>query len=294
VGEGGRIIPAQTGGPSFAGQYDSVLNVAYDELPAAYRRVLASRFSDRAIYYRLSGGFTEAETSMAVLFLPMIQTRRVGILYTRDPAASAKTPEKDAASAGGQMWIHSTPPAPASLEAPESETLIVSRSTPGEVLKHYPVAGPSSASAAPLMRPDEIAALVRLGLLAEAHFGAPQELEWAIDRQGKVWILQSRRLPPAGRQKDRADLSWLEAGQSGSPRRKPSSHEGAPPPPAEISDPLAELVFAVNVKASTEAQASTEKATPEHCRSLRDLIHFVDGIAAEYNVTSGRLRERAL
>jgi pyruvate,water dikinase len=48
IGEDGRH--------SFAGQFDSRLNVAPDDLVQAYKSVLASRFTDRAVIYRLHCG----------------------------------------------------------------------------------------------------------------------------------------------------------------------------------------------------------------------------------------------
>lgn len=34
--------------------------------------------------------------------------------------------------------------------------------------------------------------LVELGKQIEDHCGAPQDIEWAIDKQSNIWILQSR------------------------------------------------------------------------------------------------------
>ena len=36
------------------------------------------------------------------------------------------------------------------------------------------------------------AQLALLGRRAELHFGSPQDLEWAIDGDGKPWLTQSR------------------------------------------------------------------------------------------------------
>src|SRR5262249_52092260 len=38
----------------------------------------------------------------------------------------------------------------------------------------------------------EIAALVKLGARVEAHYGAPQDTEWALDEDGTPWLLQAR------------------------------------------------------------------------------------------------------
>ena len=70
---------------SYAGQFLSLLNVPSDRAVEAYRRVIASRFSERALFYRLSTGLPEVDTPMAALFVKMIPARAAGIMYTRDP-----------------------------------------------------------------------------------------------------------------------------------------------------------------------------------------------------------------
>jgi pyruvate, water dikinase len=52
---------------SFASQFETVLNASGTDLADAYRRVLASRFSDQAVSYRIHHGFREVKTPMVVL-----------------------------------------------------------------------------------------------------------------------------------------------------------------------------------------------------------------------------------
>ena len=73
---------------SFAGQFDSRLMVQPEDLDDAYRFVVASRFNDRAVLYRLNCGFREVDTPMAVLFMPMIDPVAAGVIYTTDPYSS--------------------------------------------------------------------------------------------------------------------------------------------------------------------------------------------------------------
>jgi pyruvate,water dikinase len=44
----------------------------------------------------------------------------------------------------------------------------------------------------PSVSDDELAALRDLGRKIERHYGRPQDIEWAIDRNGKIFMLQSR------------------------------------------------------------------------------------------------------
>src|SRR6266545_1347523 len=59
----------------------------------------------------------------------------------------------------------------------------------------------------------QIAKLARLALDIEHTFGAPQDIEWAIDGDGELWIVQSRPITPrpkAGRSGD-AKVRWSNA-----------------------------------------------------------------------------------
>ena len=70
---------------SFAGQYKSVLNVSREHLVDAYKVVVASSFSPRAIAYRQMAGIDITETPMCVLGLAMIDAAASGVLYTAEP-----------------------------------------------------------------------------------------------------------------------------------------------------------------------------------------------------------------
>ena len=52
---------------------------------------------------------------------------------------------------------------------------------------------PEELQAQPCLSDDEIGWLAEAGRRIEAHFGTPQDVEWAIDRGlGELFILQSR------------------------------------------------------------------------------------------------------
>src|ERR1700733_7746116 len=71
---------------SFAGQYDSYLNVVGPEAVLEHvRRCWASLFSERAVTYRLRNGFEHGRVQMAVVVQQMVVPRAAGILFTADP-----------------------------------------------------------------------------------------------------------------------------------------------------------------------------------------------------------------
>jgi pyruvate, water dikinase len=71
------------GQASFAGLYHTELDVDRDHLAAAYTAVLASKYTPRAISYRLAKGFRHEETEMCVGCLAMIEAKVSGVCYSR-------------------------------------------------------------------------------------------------------------------------------------------------------------------------------------------------------------------
>ncbi len=183
VGEDGRM--------SFAGQFDTVLDVATGDLPAAYRTVLASRWSDHSVLYRLATGFTEVATPMAVLVMPMVRARAAGVLYTRDPRDEAADRMVIDAVAGlaGEM---------ARGRAPAS-TLLARRSRPGEVEPPPAREGGDPGAPGPLT-PADVRRLVTLGLSLESELGHPLDVEWVLTAGDEPKVVQCRGLRSTARE----------------------------------------------------------------------------------------------
>jgi len=197
-GEGG-----EKGETTYAGQFLSLINVPLEQVVDAYKRVVAARFSERALFYRLSTGLLEVESPMAVLFLPVIRARASGIMYTRDPA--------DSRSKG--LWVTATRGLGLEIASGRmpADLFVVSRSRPHAVLEQtlvrkeaqlvvQPGGGlmrdplEASAAEAPSLQTRELETLAEWGVRLEEHFHVPQDVEWALDEDGKLWILQARSL----------------------------------------------------------------------------------------------------
>jgi len=159
---------------SFAGQFESRLNISPDDWFGAYKQVLASKYSAHAIYYRMSQGFTDAMTPMAVLVMPTIPAAVSGILYTRDQNAPdlsvlymvAGSGEKLAAGTAYQGW--------AQFDVNQQQLL--------------------STDASSLLPPEILRDLFLIGQDLAAIFGIPQDVEWLIDQENRIFIVQSRPL----------------------------------------------------------------------------------------------------
>ncbi len=191
---------------SFAGQFTSVLNViSFEELKNAVKEVIASNFNSRSLAYRMGAGMKPLDFNMAVLCLEMINAQKAGVIFTVDPndneeqtmlisavfgmgelvvsGASMADIYKPYRTLGGDLYIE--PP-------------IVSKKT--KQLTLNPKGGvmeediPPERQDARVLSDEEVQKLVSIGLELEKVLDSPQDIEWAMDPQGEVWILQSRPL----------------------------------------------------------------------------------------------------
>ncbi len=167
---------SEDGRASFAGQYESLLDVAPEAAVAAYRRVVAGKYAPKAITYRVLTGFADEETPMAVLYLPMLSAAASGVLYTRDSA----DPE-------APMAVYAVPGLAADLVegSTRPERLALSHDPPHFLLDRQ-------ALDAPVLAEADARRLAAMGLALERTFGTPQDVEWVLPPGGRPTILQSR------------------------------------------------------------------------------------------------------
>ena len=188
---------------SFAGQFETVLNVPESELADAWKQVIRSRFSPRAVFYRRAAGLAEVDTPMAVLVQRMVHARTSGVLYTRRPD-DPKAPVLLVSAARGLGQDVSTGIASA-------DQFVVSRASPRRIQerriarKVERLVGVEGGGVTLLqveaeeqlqasISDEEALALAEMALRIERYFGSPQDIEWAVDRDGQISILQARPL----------------------------------------------------------------------------------------------------
>lgn len=190
---------------SFAGQYSSQLNVAAEHILDSYKEVVASKYSPQAMHYRYVRGLKDEDLPMAVGCLAMVPAAAGGVAYTVSPLDPADRRVHISACWG-------LPKGVVDGNAP-ADLFVVSRGDPPR-LEHsrvahkaerydcYPEEGVCRLSLAgeaadrPCLEPDQAEALAAMALRLEAHYGAPQDVEWALDHRGSFLFLQSRPLKP--------------------------------------------------------------------------------------------------
>jgi pyruvate,water dikinase len=191
VGEDGH-------GSSFAGQFDSVLGVtSLADLLEAVRRCWASFWSDRAIAYRRTRGIRPR--GMGVIIQRQVDAAVAGVLFTRHPDERHGSSRLVIEYCGGLAdRLVSGEVDPGRIEVSRA-ALAISTSIP-------PADG-SDPDPSGRLTPPRVTELAALALGLETLLGGPQDVEWAIDGDGRIAIVQARPIttgrarpaPPAAR-----------------------------------------------------------------------------------------------
>ncbi|WP_244945086.1 PEP/pyruvate-binding domain-containing protein [Couchioplanes caeruleus] len=155
---------------SFAGQQDTFLDVeGPEELIAAVAKCWESLHGARAAAYREARDIDGAAPAMAVLVQRMVRPEVAGVLFTANPVTGRRT----------EMLVDA---------APGLGTAVVDGTGP---VDHY-VLDDTTRDAAGCLTPARLDELQAAGARLQEHLGGPQDVEWAFDHDGVLWLLQSR------------------------------------------------------------------------------------------------------
>jgi pyruvate,water dikinase len=185
---------------SFAGQQDTYLNVVgAASVVEAVRSCWASLWTDRAVSYRATRGIDPAAVALAVVVQRMVDATAAGVLFTANPLTGRRRQAVIDASPGlGEAVVSGAvnpdhfvvdPVTGRVLERRLGDKRIAVRAIPGGGTRTVAV---SNGGATACLTDQQAAELAALGHRVEQHFGAPQDIEWAIDGGGRLWLTQSR------------------------------------------------------------------------------------------------------
>ncbi|MFD4675148.1 PEP/pyruvate-binding domain-containing protein [Lentzea sp. NPDC058450] len=182
---------------SFAGQQDTFLNVVgEDAVVDAVRRCWASLWTDRAVSYRDTNGIDHTTTYLAVVVQRMVQSAVSGVMFTANPVTGTRDQIVIDASPGlGEAVVsgavnpdHFVVDGTEIVEKRLGDKKFVIRSLPGGGTEHVDV----GESGEQCLTDGQIHALAVLGRKVQAHYGSPQDAEWAIDDDGELHLTQAR------------------------------------------------------------------------------------------------------
>ncbi len=185
---------------SFAGQQDTYLNiVGVDAVLDAVKRCWASLWTDRAVSYRQNQAIDHRTVQLSVVVQRMVDAAVAGVLFTANPLTGKRRQAVIDAHPGLGEAVVSGAVNPDHFVVQTSTGEMVERRL-GEkrfIIQAAPDGGtrrvelPESDHAA-CLTDDQARTLAELGARVEAHYGAPQDVEWALDVSGHLWLTQTR------------------------------------------------------------------------------------------------------
>jgi len=195
---------AEDGEFSFAGQFDTVLNVPLESsaVQEAYKRVIASLFSDKAAAYHQQLGLPVGSVKMAVGCVLMVDAAVSGVIYSTNPNGDAGTMIINSTWGLGTSVVEGQTDADFYVVRKGKEPVIISKRIGekrsmavglegGGVTQVQTSAAMTGQSS---LLEEQALGLAKKAMLIENYFRQPQDIEWAIDRDGKIFILQARPL----------------------------------------------------------------------------------------------------
>ncbi len=191
---------------SFAGVADSYLWIRGEAgVAGCVRNCWASLYSAESLSYRRRAGLPEAGLAMAVVVQQMVDARCAGVMFTRSPASGDRSVIALEATWGLGSALVGGLVTPDSYLVSKVTGEIVGRRVAVKAQQHVMAPGGAGFTSQevlpdqqskPCLTDAEICALARLGRRVEEHYGAAQDIEWAIARDSPpgegVFLLQSR------------------------------------------------------------------------------------------------------
>ncbi len=256
-----RSSPLEEDGQfSFAGQFDTILNVTAAQVLERYKEVIASQFTPRSLYHCHTSGFSCQELAMGVVVMEMVAAAAAGVLYTDDPRA------------GGAAVIHAVcglgSLAVEGVVAPDIYTVAEDRLVAihvGEKTRMH-VPAPQGGlldlevpaeRLGPCLAEDQVLALTALGCEVRQHFHLPQDIEWALGADENFYLLQARPL---------REVCHLRTGSEVVPQSRAF----------QVLERSLRLITPLNL-----LDPRSEDFRPEACRTYHDITRFAHAKAVE-------------
>ncbi len=210
---------------SFAGQYDTSLNIeGIQNVLEHIKLCFGSMWTSRAVAYREENDIPHDQVQIAVIVQSMVDARCAGVLFTRNPISSIQNEMMIESNFGlGESVVsgYAVPDRYVIVSTDDSQNpfklvtreigtknTIIVRNASGDGVQYSSVSPEKSQQSS--LEDNEILELAVLGKSIEDQFESPQDIEWAIDREHNVHILQSRPITVAQKmdEDESEDVFW--------------------------------------------------------------------------------------
>ncbi|HEX3048387.1 MAG TPA: PEP/pyruvate-binding domain-containing protein [Bacillota bacterium] len=185
---------------SFAGQQDTYLNIiGINAVLDAVQHCWASLWTERAVSYRTNLGIDHSSVRLAVIVQCLVNAKVAGVLFSANPLTWKRRQAVINANPGLGEAVVSGAVIPDYFVVNSVTGEIVERRLGDKKLIIQPLSGGgterlelTAPENKPCLTDDQIKGLIDLGVKVESHYGTPQDIEWAIDDSGQVWLTQTR------------------------------------------------------------------------------------------------------
>jgi len=161
---------------SFAGQFESYLNIAKDKVFDFIKACWLSLYDERVLSYTFYHQIPIYKIKMAVLLQEMIVAEKGGVIFTKDVLRDDERMIIIEATRGLGVGVVAGTKEPDRYLVEKADLKTIGQKLKGQK---------------PLLDEEEIFSLSSLGLLIENLYRTPQDIEWVI-KDSQVFILQTR------------------------------------------------------------------------------------------------------
>ncbi|TFG08813.1 MAG: hypothetical protein EU539_01295 [Promethearchaeota archaeon] len=211
---------------SFAGQYESYLNLkSLGDVIQNIKKCYASMWSSRAIIYRYENNISQTDVRIASIVQEMIPAKCAGVLFTKNPLnvkANEMVIESNYGLGESIVSGHCSPDKFLVMREKHhgiENYKIIDTQIGKKNVAIYPkkienesgtvlVELSENKNKASSLTKTQIVHLSKTGTSIEKFFGTPQDIEWAIDQDDKIFILQSRPITSSELVKTKDDIYW--------------------------------------------------------------------------------------
>ncbi|MCD6247276.1 MAG: hypothetical protein J7J87_02475 [Candidatus Diapherotrites archaeon] len=185
---------------SFAGQQETYLNVhGREALLRAVKNCWASLFTARAVFYRKKKGFPTEKVGIAVIVQKMVNSEKSGVMFTADPTGDTSKIIIEACFGLGEAIVSGSITPDTYIVDKKTMKIMEKKVSYQEwMLKRSAgrtkkIVLSEAKGSKQKISDSKIIELAKLGRQIEAHYKAPQDIEWAIEGN-EIKILQSRAI----------------------------------------------------------------------------------------------------
>jgi pyruvate,water dikinase len=199
---------------TFAGLQDTYLWVeGVDRVRAAARDCWASLDNPEAVAYRKQMGI-EDKPAMGLTVQLMVDAAVSGVMFTCNPVSGDPSTVSVNASWGLGQAVVGGEVTPDEYRVSKVTGEVLHRAIGPKLIEYGPGGErsevPAERQEVACLDEPRLAELVEVARRVERHFGSHQDIEWAIDREGELFLLQSRPVTVLARAERPAGKSAMD------------------------------------------------------------------------------------